>query len=205
MPDGGFKIVRKEQSPDARTFAIIPIRAATDRKLTLSQLRVLMVICSYSNKAGFCWTGQRRMAKDLNMSQQAISQQFKKLKANGYVETVFQGFSGERADTIRVIFKEGLNMKEVVKVAGASAPFLAQKEVKKRRGRPPKNQATLSPNSQHNDNSSLVVDSNGVDEVDKLGELKDKVRDKIWNLAMQRTDNSTDYATVLAAINKLLR
>lgn len=145
------------------------------------------------------------MAKDLNMSQQAISQQFKKLKANGYVETVFQGFSGERADTIRVIFKEGLNMKEVVKVAGASAPFLAQKEVKKRRGRPPKNQATLSPNSQHNDNSSLVVDSNGVDEVDKLGELKDKVRDKIWNLAMQRTDNSTDYATVLAAINKLLR
>jgi DNA-binding MarR family transcriptional regulator len=204
MPDGAPRIIRKEQAPDARQFAIFPIRAARDKRLTAAQQRVLMVICSYANKGGFCWTGQARMARDLNISQQAFSVHFRKLKAMGYVETVFQGFSGERADTIRVIFKEDLTMQQVVEKTGAAAPFIAEKQEKKRRGRPPGSKSRLSSESKSNDNSQSVVYPTSEDE-DRLLVLKSKVSSKVWDLAVLRVGNSTDYSALKQAITKLLR
>jgi len=201
MPDGAPKIIRREQLPDARTIAIIPIRAVRDKTLSVAQWRMLCVCCSYANKAGLLWAGQTRLGKDLGISQQATSVTIKKLQAKGYIETVYNGFKGERAATRRIIFNEGKTMNEVLKVTEAKAPYMVEKE--KKRGRPKK--VRLSPEHQSNDNVDSVVLSQREGDSHKLVELKNKVSDKVWQLAMLRTDNSTDYATVKAAINKLLR
>jgi predicted transcriptional regulator len=205
MPDGAPRIVRKEQAPDARKYAIIPIRAARDKSLSAGTMRALLVVCSYANKAGFCWTSQRRMARDLNISQQALSVYIKKLKAAGYIETVFRGFSGERADTIRVIFKEGISMEEAARTSGETAPFLAEKEQKKRRGRPPASKQRLSTEAQSNDNCQAVVSTTCQGDDARLVELREKVSAKVWQLAVQRVGNDTDYAALKQAITRLLR
>ena len=205
MPDGAPKIVRKEQLPDQRQIVVLPLRAATDKRLTLAVLKMLIVVCSFSNKSGFCWTGQKRMAQDMKTSQQAVSVKMRKLAKFGYIETVYKGFNGERADTIRVIFNERATMQEVIKKTGESAPFLLEKQAKKR-GRPRKQkQQEMPQNSNSTNNLPSVVDSEQHKNAELLIALRNKVSDKVWQLAISRCDNPDDYQSMLATINKLLR
>ena len=98
------KVREKDPLPDQRKLAVIPIRACTDRKLTEGMLRVLILLCSYCNRAGITWVGQTKLGADLGVSRQAVTKQMTKLVAAGYIEVIAKGFRGARANTIRVIF-----------------------------------------------------------------------------------------------------
>jgi len=100
------KVREKDPLPDQRKLAVIPIRACTDRKLTEGMLRVLILLCSYCNRAGITWVGQTKLGTDLGVSRQAVTKQMTKLQAAGYIEVIAKGFRGARANTIRVIFDE---------------------------------------------------------------------------------------------------
>lgn len=113
------KVREKEPSPDQRKFAVLPLRALKDKNLTDIQVRVLGLICSYTNRAGITFVGTQQLAIDLQVSRQAISKQLVKLKAAGYVEVVKKGFRGERNDTIRVVFDPSIDVETAIAVTSS--------------------------------------------------------------------------------------
>ena len=98
------RIREKDPLPDQRKVCVLPIRAVFDQRLTHGALHCLAALCSYCNRAGITWVSQTRLAKELNITQQAVAKQFKQLREFGYLETIRKGFKGERTDTLRVIF-----------------------------------------------------------------------------------------------------
>jgi DNA-binding Lrp family transcriptional regulator len=103
------RIYAKDPLPDQRKVAVLPIKAVYDPKLSHGGLHVLAALCSYCNRAGITWVSQTRLAKELNITQQAVAKQFKQLRELGYLETVKKGFKGERTDTLRVIFDKSVD------------------------------------------------------------------------------------------------
>ena len=110
------RVKQKDAPPDQRKIAVVPIKAATDDNLTDGCVRVLMVLCSYCNRAGITWVSQKRLAEDMKVSRQAITNQIRQLRAHGYVEIVKKGWKGERANTIRVIFDKSVDTDTAIAV-----------------------------------------------------------------------------------------
>jgi biotin operon repressor len=110
------KVKEKEPLPDQRKVAVVPIRAVTDRRLHEAGLRLLMTICSYSNRAGITWVGGARLATDLGISKQAVSKQFKSLVELGYIEVMRKGWKGYGNQTMRVIFDPTIDAETAIAV-----------------------------------------------------------------------------------------
>jgi hypothetical protein len=110
------RVKQKDAPPDQRSIAVVPIRAATDDNLTDGCVRVLIVLCSYCNRAGITWVSQARLAADMKVSRQAITNQIAQLRKHGYVEIVKKGWRGERANTIRVIFDKSVDTDTAIAV-----------------------------------------------------------------------------------------
>jgi len=113
------KVVEKEAPPDQRTYAVVPLRALRDKRLTSGDIRVLGIMASYANRAGLTWVGQKRMGQDLVVSQQAISKHLKRLTEMGYIEVVSQGFRGERACTRRIIFDPSMTAQDAIAITSS--------------------------------------------------------------------------------------
>ena len=129
------KIIEKEEVPHQKAYCITPFRAASDKNLHEQTLRVLMMLCSYTNRAGITWVGQITLAKQLGIHQQAVSRQIKLLEKLGYLQVVSKGFKGERADTRRVIFDETVSTEDAIGIAStaeedARPPFIVKKEMR---------------------------------------------------------------------------
>ena len=116
------KIRQQEPPPDQRKVAVVPIRALKDRQLGDASLRALALLCSYCNRAGITWVGQKKLAEDAGMSQQAISKHIAKLIQAGYVEVLKKGFRGERANTWRVIFDPSVDANTAMAITSAQEP-----------------------------------------------------------------------------------
>lgn len=110
------RVKQKEAPPDQRKLAVIPIRAGTDERLHGATLRCLIVLCSYCNRAGLTWVGQAKLAEHLNVSRQAVTKQMKLLAEHGYIEVVKKGWRGERANTIRVIFDQSVDVDTAIAI-----------------------------------------------------------------------------------------
>lgn len=110
------KVKEKEPLPDQRRAAIVPIRAVSDRRLHEAGLRLLLTICSYTNRAGITWVGGAKLASDLGISKQAISKQFKQLVELGYIEVMRKGWKGHGNQTMRVIFDPSIDAETAIAV-----------------------------------------------------------------------------------------
>ena len=99
---------------DKRKYIIVPYRAASDRRITPAQMRVLQIVCSYCNKAGITWASQGRMAQDLGISRQTFSNTLKKLKQLGYVRVEGRGWKATRGDTLRVMFDPDQSLTDIL-------------------------------------------------------------------------------------------
>jgi hypothetical protein len=131
------KVREKEAPPDQRTLCVLPFRAVADKQLTDGGLRVLAAICSYCNRAGITWVSQAKVASDLGISRQGITNQMAQLRRLGYVEIVKKGFRGERSNTIRVIFDPTVDAETAIAITSAQEPT-----------RPPAMQDTPDPEGQ---------------------------------------------------------
>lgn len=110
------RIKEKDAPPDQRSLAVIPLKALTDQELTDGAIRVLGVLCSYCNRAGITWVSQARLAQDLNVSRQAVTNQLMQLRKAGYVEIVKKGWRGERNNTLRVIFDKSVDTETAIAI-----------------------------------------------------------------------------------------
>ena len=113
------RIYVKEPMPDQRKISVMPIKALTDPALTDGSIRTLGVLCSYCNRAGITWVSQARLAKDLSISRQAITNQLMRLRAAGYVEILKKGFRGERCNTLRVIYDTSVDAETAMAVTSS--------------------------------------------------------------------------------------
>ena len=118
------KIRQKEKQPDQRHFAVVPFRAITDRSITEMQLRVLLMLCAYSNRAGLTWVGLQRIADHFGISLNRAAVHTRALIKAGYVKVIYYGFKGERAHTRQIIYKSDLTLADIVGITGESAPFM---------------------------------------------------------------------------------
>ncbi len=113
------KIKEEPLAPDQRKIAVIPIRACTDKDLTPGMIRSFILICSYMNRSGITWVGQKTMADRLGISQQAISKHIVKLIKAGYLEVLKKPMPGARHTTWRVIFDPTISAEDAVSITSS--------------------------------------------------------------------------------------
>ena len=111
--------IRQARPVDRRQYSVIPIRAASDRRLRATAWRVLVSVCSYANRAGLCWPGYDNLAKTHGVTRQAVGRQIKKLIAYGYLQKVKNHSWGRTAQILRVIYDESMSDKQLLE----SIPF----------------------------------------------------------------------------------
>lgn len=150
------RILIKEQPPDQRQFSVIPIRAATDRKLTGMEMRVLLLFCSYANRGGITWVGNARIAQHLGVGMHRVAFLTRCLIEKGYMKVLYKGYQGERAHTRQIIFNKNLSLEEIVAVSGEKPPYMIEQEQKAIQNQPLNQQhkgATMSRKRKSSDNS----------------------------------------------------
>jgi len=111
--------IRQEKPVDRRMYAVLPIRAASDKRLRATAWRVLVSVCSYANRAGLAWPGYENLAKTHGVTRQAVGRQIKKLIAYGYLQKVKNHSWGRTAQILRVIYDESLSDRQLLE----SIPF----------------------------------------------------------------------------------
>lgn len=128
------RVKMHESPPDQRKFAVIPIRACTDRQLTEGMMRAFILICSYMNRSGVTWVSQKKLAKDLQISQQAISRHLVKLVKAGYLEVLRKPSPGERSTTWRVIFDPSIKAEDAIAITSTMEdtrpPYMKKEQAK---------------------------------------------------------------------------
>jgi len=69
-----------------RPYSVCPMRAAGDRELKDTDLRVLMALCAFTNRAGVCWPSMATLMELTDLkSRSSIHNAIKKLKKRKYV------------------------------------------------------------------------------------------------------------------------
>jgi DNA-binding transcriptional ArsR family regulator len=131
LPKRKPKVIEKEAPPDQRTYAVVPLRALRDKRLTSGDIRVLGIMASYANRAGLTWVGQKRMGQDLEVSQQAISKHVRRLTDMGYIEVLSEGFRGQKACTRRIIFDPNLTAQDAIAVTSGIEDTRPPEQVKR--------------------------------------------------------------------------
>ena len=111
--------IRQAKPVDRRQYSVIPIRAASDKRLRATAWRVLVSVCSYANRAGLCWPGYENLAATHGVTRQAVGRQIKKLIAYGYLQKVKNHSWGRTAQILRVVYDESMSDKQLLE----SIPF----------------------------------------------------------------------------------
>ena len=107
------KKIQKKKDSDNRKYIVLPI-SILKHKLTGSELKILLLLGSYANKAGITWVSQKRLAKEINTTRQYINNNIAKLKKKGIIDIIRFHVKGERGQTIRIIYNKDDNIKDVI-------------------------------------------------------------------------------------------
>lgn len=103
---------------DNRKITVVPFRAATDANLTNQSLRVLLLICSYTDKNNMTFVSQQTLADIAGVTRQAISNQMAILRNAGYIEIINKAYKGRSSSTIQVLFNNPTEQrKEIINEA----------------------------------------------------------------------------------------
>ena len=213
IPDKKPRIRQKQQAPDQRSITVCPIRAASDRRMTAQVLRALLILCSYTNKAGVAWVSLERIGKDLGVSRPRAGQLVKKLTELGYVRVIHKGFKGYCADSRQVIFNPDITPDQAAAVAGELAPYQLEqqrREAEKMQAEQDKKQAKLSARAKRKGKGQAIAESNQVGRVDRLVQSQDykqyaNVDAAILELAIESAGPGATPAQIDHAIDQLLR
>ena len=92
------------RSKDLRAFAIVPIRAIKDPRITPKTLRVLIAFCSYCDHIGRTFVSNERVGQDIGSKRTAVGYHVKRLRDCGYMVYSKPMFKGQRSTSNRVVF-----------------------------------------------------------------------------------------------------
>tara|TARA_R110000822_G_scaffold306726_1_gene433185 strand:+ start:1933 stop:2592 length:660 start_codon:yes stop_codon:yes gene_type:complete len=209
------RIKQKAQALDQRSITVCPIRAASDRRLTGMELRALLILCSYTNKAGVAWVSLERIGKDLSVSRPRAGHLVKRLGELGYMRVIHKGFKGYCADSRQVIFKPGMSADDAAAIAGELAPYQLdqqQREADQMQAEHDKQQAKRTAANKRKGNNQAVAVSDLGDATSKLVVLQYDTQQvfagvdaDILQLAIEAAGPGATDAQIEAAIDSLLR
>lgn len=74
---------RFDQPGEKRPFCVVPVRAVKDRRLKISELRLLMALGHYANRAGVCWPSMKTLEADTGIGATDIAKMIPTLMATG--------------------------------------------------------------------------------------------------------------------------
>jgi biotin operon repressor len=131
LPKRRPRVVEKVAPPDQRKFAVVPMRAATDVELHGFSVKVLVLLCSYANRAGLTWVGQQRIADHLQAPKQQVARAMKQLRERGHVEVVSKGFRGEKANTVRIIYDPEVKTEDAISLASSKEDSRPPEQIKR--------------------------------------------------------------------------
>lgn len=109
--------VGQTEKEDARKFIVLPFRVYHDREMSRQALRVLVMLAAHANRNGFLWCGEQKIADDLGVTQEAVSQQILWLKKAGYIEQTAKHYYGgptARTATLRIVFDPTMSAEDVL-------------------------------------------------------------------------------------------
>ena len=69
-------------------YSVVPAAAVLDQRLTHTQLRLLLVLGTYTDHQGWCWPAQGKMAEKLKVSRTWVNRSLKQLVTLGYITSV---------------------------------------------------------------------------------------------------------------------
>lgn len=79
-----------------RPHSIIPVRAAGDRRLKQTDMRVLMAIGHYANKAGVCWPSMPTIREITGVDTGNVSRAVQNLIDHGFIRKLEPGGFGQK-------------------------------------------------------------------------------------------------------------
>ena len=202
------RILKKEQAPDMRQFAVVPIRAITDRGLTEMQLRTLLMFCAYSNRSGLTWAGLKRIADHFGVTMNTAAIHTRQLIKKGYIRVLYHGYKGERAHTRQIVFKADMKLEDIIAIAGESAPYLEQNQQlttgAKGENMSKKQRTVL---NKSNSKLELIDKGNQLVESDKefqLETMRKAVGAELFAAAQQQAGASASLADIEAVLSRML-
>jgi hypothetical protein len=111
--------LKKRKTPPRKTqYAIMPLRALTDKRITDRNRTVLAMMSSFANRAGITWVTQKRIGEEFKVTPQAIQRMLGKLRDCGYIEKVSGYKVGIKGITYRIIYDPKISAQDAVSIAG---------------------------------------------------------------------------------------
>lgn len=79
-------MMRSHSDPgEKRPFCVVPVRALADRRLKITELRILMGLGHYANRAGVCWPSMKTLSEITGIGDSDIAKSIPKLLELGYM------------------------------------------------------------------------------------------------------------------------
>ena len=103
------------KAKDLRAFAVVPIRAIKDPRVTPATLRVLVAYCSYADAMGRTFVSQPRIGQDIGMGKTGVSYHAVKLRKLGYITYCKPFFRGQRSTSNRIVYDPSLKLEESIR------------------------------------------------------------------------------------------
>ena len=103
------------KAKDLRAWAVVPIRAIKDPRMTPATLRVLVAYCSYADAMGRTFVSQPRIGQDIGMGKSGVSYHAVKLRKLGYITYCKPFFRGQRSTSNRVVYEPSMKLEESIR------------------------------------------------------------------------------------------
>ena len=139
-------VIERVEREDGRKFCVVPLRAFREKRLSLSQLRILGIYASYCNNAGMSFVSCTSLGRDYGCSKSYMALMLQKIEKVGYIIRVKkQGVPGIRGCVRRMVYDVSIKTEDAI---GISQDTLIEPihtltgtkmtGIKKSRGRPRK-------------------------------------------------------------------
>lgn len=139
-------VIERVEREDGRKFCVVPLRAFREKRLSLSQLRILGLYASYCNNAGMSFVSCTALGRDYGCSKSYMALMLQKIEKVGYIVRVKRhGVPGIRGCVRRMVYDVTINTEDAIGISQSQLvePIHPLKGVKmsgihKSRGRPRK-------------------------------------------------------------------
>lgn len=143
-------VIERVEREDGRKFCVVPLRAFREKRLSLSQLRILGIYASYCNNAGMSFVSCTALGRDYGCSKSYMALMLQKIEKVGYIIRVKkQGVPGIRGCVRRMVYDASISTDDAIGISQSRLvepihPLAKPKEhiymtgIKRGRGRPRK-------------------------------------------------------------------
>jgi hypothetical protein len=103
------------KAKDLRAFAIVPIRALKDPRITPATFRVLAAFCSYADHMGRTFVSQTRIGQDVGLSQSGVSWHVVRLRKFGYMTHCKPFYKDQKSTSNRIVYDPQVKLEETIR------------------------------------------------------------------------------------------